>query len=293
MIVIDKDVNVMIFQTTINFPVSCYGFGMHGGKMSQVTFKPSKEDSGIVFIRTDIKTNNVIKADYSNVFETTLATTLANEHGVKIATVEHLMAALYSCKIDNIIIEIDGPEVPIMDGSSRPFIFMLECAGIQLLTKKKKHIKILKELVVEHNDTFIRVSPSNNLKIETSIEFDTKAIGKQYMLFDESVVFNKEIASARTFGFINDLKYLNSKGLALGVTLQNAIGIDENNSILTDLRFEDEFVRHKILDSVGDFYTAGNIIGHFRCHKTGHYMNNQILRKIFSDQNNYVECTLD
>jgi UDP-3-O-[3-hydroxymyristoyl] N-acetylglucosamine deacetylase len=269
--------------------MSCYGFGMHGGKMAHVTFKPAQEDVGIVFIRTDVKEGkNIIYADFNHVTETTLATTISNEYNVKVATIEHLMAALYSCNINNIIIEIDGPEIPIMDGSSRPFVFMLECAGIRTLPKTRKRIKILREIIVEHNDTFVRVEPHDSLKIETSIDFDTKAIGKQHLVFDENVKFSEDIAAARTFGFIDDLKYLNSKGLALGITLQNAIGIDENDAVLTDLRFEDEFVRHKILDAIGDFYTAGNIEGYFRCHKSGHYLNNQILRKIFADPNNYL-----
>jgi UDP-3-O-[3-hydroxymyristoyl] N-acetylglucosamine deacetylase len=280
----------MNFQRTINSPISCYGFGMHGGKMCQITFKPAKQDTGIVFIRSDVKeVDNVILASYQNVVETTLATTLSNKNNIKIATVEHLMAALYSSKIDNIIIEVDGPEIPIMDGSSRPFVFMLACAGTLQLSKKRKKIKILKELVVENDDTFIQVSPASNLKIETSIDFSSKAIGRQHMVYDESVVFDRDIASARTFGFIRDLKYLNSKGLALGINLQNAIGIDQNDNLLTDLRFKDEFVRHKILDSIGDFYTAGDIDGYFRCHKSGHYLNNQILRKVFSDPSNYLE----
>lgn len=280
----------MNLQTTINSPISCYGLGMHGGRMCQMTLKPAKQDTGIVFIRTDVKgVDNAIIADYQNVVETTLATTLSNASNIKVATVEHLMAALYSFKIDNIIIEIDGPEIPIMDGSSRPFVFMLYCSGTMELGKKRKKIKILKELSVENNDTFIQVQPAENLKIETSIDFSSKAIGKQHMIYDKEIAFEAEIAAARTFGFLGDLRYLNSKGLGLGINLQNAIGIDRNDNLLTDLRFEDEFVRHKILDSIGDFYTAGDIEGYFRCHKSGHYLNNQILRKIFSDPSNYLE----
>lgn len=278
----------MSLQTTINYPMSCYGFGMHSGKTCQVTLKPAKADEGIVFIRTDVvDINNAIYASYKNVAETHFSTNLVNQSNVKIATVEHLMAALYGSGIDNLIIEVDGPEIPIMDGSSRPFVFMLDCAGKRLLNKKKRHIKILKELTVEANDSYIHLSPSNNLKVEASIDFPTKAIGKQYMMFDDSASFENQIASARTFGFTSELKYLNSKGLGLGVSLQNAIGIDENDNVLTELRFDDEFVRHKILDSVGDFYTAGNFMGHFRCHKSSHYLNNQILHKIFESSNNY------
>jgi len=207
---------------------------------------------------------------------------------VQITTIEHLMAALYSFGVDNIIIEADGPEIPIMDGSSRPFIFLLECAGLKLLNKKKKQIKILKELRVEHKDSYITVEPAANFEIETSIEFNSKSIGYQHMIFNENSSFNEEIASARTFGFLSELQYLNSKGLGLGVTLQNAVGINEKDEIITELRYNDEFVRHKILDAIGDFYTLGHFIASkFRCHKSGHYLNNQILRHIMADSNNY------
>jgi len=259
--------------------------------MSQLILEPAPANTGIVFIRTDVTNHlNVIHATYNNVTETNLSTIVSNEHGIKVSTIEHLMAALYSFQIDNVIIKIDGPEVPIMDGSSRPFIFMLECAGTKILDAKRKSIKILKELEVSHNDAFIVVKPNNALEIDTSIDFASSIIGKQQMIFNSKSIFKEEIAAARSFGFVSDLKYLNSKGLALGVSLQNAIGIDEQDQALVDLRFEDEFVRHKILDSIGDFYTAGNVIGNFRCHKSGHFLNNQILREIFADSSNYTIC---
>jgi UDP-3-O-[3-hydroxymyristoyl] N-acetylglucosamine deacetylase len=197
------------------------------------------------------------------------------------------MAAFYGCKIDNVIAEVDGPEIPIMDGSSRPFIFMLECAGLSYLNKPKRYIKILKEIQVADGDSFIVTSPFSNLKIETFIDFASKSIGKQNRICHGLDDFNKNISSARTFGFVSELKYLNSKGLGLGINLHNAIGIDQDSNLLTELRFNDEFVRHKILDSIGDFYTAGNIVGNFKCHKSGHYLNNQILYEIFSSSNNY------
>jgi len=281
----------MNYQATICTSMSCYGKGVHGGRMSQLILEPAPANTGIVFIRTDVTNHlNVIHATYNNVTETNLSTIVSNEHGIKVSTIEHLMAALYSFQIDNVIIKIDGPEVPIMDGSSRPFIFMLECAGTKILDAKRKSIKILKELEVSHNDAFIVVKPNNALEIDTSIDFASSIIGKQQMIFNSKSIFKEEIAAARSFGFVSDLKYLNSKGLALGVSLQNAIGIDEQDQALVDLRFEDEFVRHKILDSIGDFYTAGNVIGNFRCHKSGHFLNNQILREIFADSSNYTIC---
>jgi len=281
----------MNYQATICTSMSCYGEGVHGGRMSQLILEPAPANTGIVFIRTDVTQHpNIIHATYNNVTETSLSTIVSNEHGVKVSTIEHLMAALYSFQIDNLIIKIDGSEVPIMDGSSRPFIFMLECAGTKLLDAKRKSIKVLKELEVSHGDAFITVKPDNSLEIDTSIDFASNIIGKQQMTFNSRSAFKDEIAAARSFGFVRDLKYLNSRGLALGVSLQNAVGIDEQDKALVDLRFEDEFVRHKILDSIGDFYTAGNVIGNFRCHKSGHFLNNQILRKIFADSSNYIVC---
>jgi UDP-3-O-[3-hydroxymyristoyl] N-acetylglucosamine deacetylase len=278
----------MNVQTTIDLPISCCGFGMHSGAMVQVVFKPSKANTGIVFVRTDVKSvDNVIFANYQNVIETHFATTISNASNIKIATIEHLMAAIYACGIDNLIIEVDGPEIPIMDGSSKPFIFMIECSGIKYLDAKKAQIKLLKEITIEDNGAYIVAGPCERLEIQTSIEFTSKSIGKQSRRCISISDFKQNISDARTFGFIKELKYLNSKGLGLGVSLQNGIGIDENDQLLTKLRYSDEFVRHKILDTVGDLYTAGSIIGHFECYKSGHYLNNQILRKIFSSASNY------
>ena len=279
----------MIMQTTIKFPMSCYGFGIHSGRPVQLTIKPAKQDQGIVFIRTDVNgIDNIVQANYANVCETMLATTICNGSGVKVATIEHFMAAVWSSGIDNMIVELDGPEIPIMDGSSRPFMFMLACGVVTNLNKKKKRIKILKEVFIQNDDAYISVEPNNTFAIQASIEFASKAIGKQSMLFDQNVNFKDEICAARTFGFVNELKYLNSKGLGLGANLDNAVGIDENDELVSKLRFENEFIRHKILDAIGDFATAGLINAHFRSHKSGHNLNNQILHKIFSNSNNYT-----
>jgi UDP-3-O-[3-hydroxymyristoyl] N-acetylglucosamine deacetylase len=284
----------MQFQTTIQNPVSCYGIGVHSGKRTQLTLKPAKAGTGVVFIRTDITSlSNDIAASYINVSETMLSTTISNDAHSKVSTIEHLMAALSGCNVHNVIVELDGEEVPIMDGSSRPFVFMLECAGTKVLDVPVPHLQILREVAVSHNDAYAMLEPSDHFSINMTIDFDNKVIGKQERVFCSADSFKDSLSSARTFGFLHELEYLKSKGLAKGASLENAVGIEDDKILNEDgLRFEDEFVRHKLLDAVGDFYTAGNlIIGSFSCYKTGHALNNQLLRKLFSDPQNYKLIT--
>lgn len=281
----------LVLQTTIASPVSCYGIGVHSGRKTQLTLKPAKANTGILFIRSDItQVDNAIKATYDNVFETRLSTSIRNNATkIHISTIEHLMAALWGCGIHNVIVEVDGEEVPIMDGSSKPFVFMIECAGVLLLKEKQKSLKLLKDIHIQENGAEIFARPSNRSNIELSIDFDSPAIGKQQITFQESHKFKEEIADSRTFGFVRDLDYLLSKGLAKGASLDNTIGI-ENDKVINSggLRYDNEFVRHKLLDLLGDLYSAGgNFIGEIKGHKTSHYLNNEFLRKIFSDQSAY------
>jgi UDP-3-O-[3-hydroxymyristoyl] N-acetylglucosamine deacetylase len=277
-------------QTTIERPMSCYGIGVHSGERTQLTLKPARANTGIVCIRSDVScVNNVVEVTYKNVSETVLSTTIQNDAAIKISTIEHLMAALWGCGIDNVIIELDGPEVPIMDGSSKPFVFLIECAGTKILNTTRKIFTILKDISVSHNDSEIIVTPNDTFAVNVSIEFESKAIGKQNMCINDPSSFKEEISSARTFGFIHEIDYLRSKGLAKGASLENAVGI-KNDTIMNQegLRFSNEFARHKLLDSVGDFYTAGGIIlANFVCTKPGHHLNNILLREIFDNTNNY------
>ncbi|XVN42904.1 MAG: UDP-3-O-acyl-N-acetylglucosamine deacetylase [Candidatus Rickettsia vulgarisii] len=278
-------------QITIENPVSCYGIGVHSGKITQLTLKPANENTDIVFIRTDVREEiNFIYANPLNVTDTTLSTTIENEHKISISTIEHLMAAIWGCGIDNIIVEIDGPEVPVMDGSSKPFVFMIEYAGRLLQNAPKKYLKILKEVRAIHKDCELICTPSNVMNVDLTINFDSKAIGKQNLIFSEKDSFNKEIADARTFGFVHELEYLKSKGLAQGASLENAIGIDQDTIINPDgLRYKDEFVRHKLLDLFGDLYTTGtHIIADINGYKTSHALNNQLLRQIYMDSSSYA-----
>ncbi len=279
-------------QTTIRYPASCYGIGVHSGQKVQVTLKPAKQDQGIVFIRTDIKaSDNYVRAAYNSVVDTNLCTTLANPgNKFSVSTIEHLMAAIWGCGIDNLIVEIDGPEVPIMDGSSQPFVFMIECAQKTLLLNTKKQIKINREVFVEGAGGATNlVSPADYFSIALEIDFDSKLIQKQSIEYHNKELFNSQVASARTFGFLADLEYLQGIGLAKGASLDNSIGLDKDNILNHDgLRFQDEFVRHKLLDALGDFYLANcEIIGSFSCIKPGHHLNNLLIRKIFENPNNY------
>lgn len=273
-------------QTTIQNPISCYGIGVHSGNKTQLTLKPAAANVGIVFIRTDVtEVDNHVAASYVNVSDTSLATSISNAAGVKIITIEHLMAAFWGCGIDNVFVEIDGAEVPVMDGSSKPFVFMIECSGKKILNAPKKYLRLLKEIRVEDQGCIIEGTPSSNTVIDLTIDFQSIAIGRQNLIFSGMESFKDEIADARTFGFLHELDYLQSKGLAKGASLDNAIGIDKDIILNHDgLRHENEFVRHKMLDLLGDFYTAGgSFIGDLKGYKTSHSLNNQFLRKLFSD----------
>ncbi len=280
----------MLLQTTIANSISCYGIGVHSGKKTQVTLKSAPKDTGVIFIRTDVHlVDNKIQASYKNVFDTNLSTSIKNIAGTKVSTIEHLMAAIWGCNISNIIVEIDGPEVPIMDGSSQPFVFMIECAGIKKLTTPRKHLKLLKNIKIIDNGCEIIATPADDLHIDLAIDFNSLAIGKQQFSFSKNSNFIKDIADSRTFGFVHELDYLQSKGLAKGASLDNAIGID-GDVILNHngLRHEDEFVRHKLLDLAGDLFSSGGgFIGKINGLKTSHSLNNQFLHKIFNDPYSY------
>ncbi len=274
-------------QTTINTPMSCYGITMHSGILVQLTLKPSKANTGIVFIRTDVKKNNYIFARYDTVSSTTFCTTIANEYKVSVSTIEHLMAAIWGQKIDNLIIELDGPEVPIMDGSSQPFLFLLECAGKKYLSEPRKYIKLRKDIELIDNNKYIYAKPADSFELNMNIDFEHQIIGKQSIVFKGE--FKQDLAAARTFGFTKDIELLQKRGLALGASLNNAVGISDESIVNPEgLRFEDEFVRHKALDVIGDFFLIqGHLLASIDCGCNSHSFNNKFIRKIFSDQSNY------
>ena len=281
-------------QQTIEDSIFVKGIGLHSGKGVELKLEPAEVDNGIKFIRVDSKKNNIIEAIWSNVSETLLSTTISNEHGLKISTIEHLMSALSGLHIDNLNIYINAAEVPIMDGSSRPFVDMIEKIGIKEQNKKRKFLNVKKIIEVSINNSSAKIIPNHQFSIDFEIDFPSQLVSKQscqLQLINGN--YKTDISAARTFGFEKDVEHLRSNGLALGGSLDNAVVVGENEILNKDgLRYTDEFVRHKILDSIGDLYLAGSpIIGYFYGNKSGHYLNNQLLRKLFSDETNYEYVT--
>ena len=278
------------FQKTLNSEVVCEGIGLHSGKKTSIKIIPAEVNTGITFIRQDLSTNREVKATYENVCDTKLGTTISNNVGHKVQTIEHLMAAFMGLKIDNAQVLLSGSEIPIMDGSSRIFIDLINSVGIKEQFTKKKVIKILKEVSFFQKNSSIIALPSDNFSIDYQIDFDDPAIGiqnKKVTLMGDN--FDKEIGSARTFGMLNEVEYMHKNGLALGGSINNAIVVDKGKILNDDgLRFEDEFVRHKILDLCGDFYLSGfQILGSVVAKCAGHDINNKFLWKLFSDDSNY------
>ena len=282
--------NINQNQQTINKEITFSGIGLHSGKKADVIIRPSKEDSGITFIRTDIKNNNVIEAIWKNVSSTILSTTIENNNKVSVSTIEHLMSALSGMHIDNAIILINGPEVPIMDGSSMPFVNLFEEAGITKQNKPRKIIKINEEVSVSKDDSYVKILPNKQFSIDFEIDFESNIINKQacqLQLLNGN--YKSDISSARTFGFEKDVNELRANGFALGGSLDNAVVVGEKNILNKEgLRFADEFVRHKILDSIGDLYLAGMPVqGYFYGKKSGHYLNIELLKKLLSDNTKF------
>ncbi len=272
------------YQRTLAQPVSCVGMGLHGGKRVSLRIKPASPNAGIVFIRTDLPGRPEILASVENVVDTTLATTLGR-NGTRVSTVEHLMAALAGMGIDNAEIEVDAPEVPIMDGSSAPFVFLLKSVGTRVQAAPKRFIIVRKPLELRDGDKYLAITPALELKIDFSIAFDHPLLQEQkHTLTFSDRAFVREISRARTFGFLHEVEAMQKRGFALGGSLENAVVVDRFRILNEDgLRYRDEFVRHKILDLVGDVALLGKpIIGHFKAEKSGHALNNSFLRKLLA-----------
>jgi UDP-3-O-[3-hydroxymyristoyl] N-acetylglucosamine deacetylase len=276
----------MFLQRTLKNEIACNSVGLHSGRKIRMAIRPAGVDEGIVFVRTDLSGGNKIKADVHNVTDTTLATTIGS-NGVTVSTVEHLMSAFSGMGVDNAIVEVNASELPIMDGSAQPFVELLKNVGTRLQGKVKRLLVIKSEVSVSDGEGTAAFLPSPEFQITYNIEFKHKEIGSQSYHFKFSdVSYEKEICAARTFGFLRDVEYLQAKGLALGGSLKNAIVLDENRIINKEgLRFPDEFVRHKILDSIGDLSLLGiPIIGHFVASKSGHRLNNLLLKELLLRQ---------
>jgi UDP-3-O-[3-hydroxymyristoyl] N-acetylglucosamine deacetylase len=276
----------MIFQTTLKDPVICSGIGLHSGLPAHMTIRPAVPDTGIVFIRRDVEKKVRIRAHIDNVVDATLATTIAQE-GVKVSTVEHLMAAFAGVGVDNAEVELDAPEVPIMDGSSGPFNALLKNAGVRVQDRSKKFIIVRHPVTVTEGDRQATFLPSNDFKLSYTIDFRHPLISNQFYLIQISNGnFEREICRARTFGFLREYETLKSKGFARGGSLENAVVVGDSG-ILNEggLRFADEFVRHKILDSIGDLWLMGaQVIGHFIGYKSGHTLNHKLIHKLLAQK---------
>jgi UDP-3-O-[3-hydroxymyristoyl] N-acetylglucosamine deacetylase len=277
-------------QRTIHKSISCFGVGVHSGDTINMRLCPAEAGTGVVFKKVDAGGEFIgyVQASYDRVSSTTLNTTISSEDGkVTIATIEHLMAALWGCGIDNILIEINGNELPIMDGSSEHFVFMIECAGIYEQHAGRKIIEVLKKVEVNDGFACASISPSDSFSVSMEIDFKDTIISKQKYFFDSNhSSFKKELCRARTFGFLHEVEQLRKMGLAKGGSLDNAIVISEDKILNEEgLRYRDEFVRHKALDSIGDLYLAGGFIkGHFEGIKSGHKIHNELLSKFFATE---------
>ena len=276
----------MIRQRTLKNIIRATGVGLHTGEKVYLTLRPAPVDTGIVFQRVDLDPVVTVPARPENVSDTRLSTTL-EQNGVKISTVEHLMSAFAGLGIDNAYVELSAPEVPIMDGSAGPFVFLLQSAGILEQDALKQFMRIKKPLVVEDGDKWVRFEPFNGFKVSFAIDFDHPILqnSTQNASVDFSTTsFVKEVSRARTFGFMDDLEALRNAGLAQGGSFDNAIVMDSFHILNDDgLRYEDEFVKHKVLDAIGDLYLLGYpLIGAFSAHKSGHELNNKLLRKLIA-----------
>ncbi len=274
-------------QHTIKKSIRTSGTGLHSGKPIALALHPAKAGSGVLFVRTDLQGDNKIPALWNHVVDTRLCTVISNTSGASVGTIEHLMAALRGCAIDNVVVELDGPEVPAMDGSSKPFVDMIDKAGIAAQAAPRRAIRILKEITVTEEGKRVTLKPAEEFIFSGEIDFDHPDIGHQrYEIRLLNGNFKHDLADSRTFGFFHEVEMMRKAGLALGGSLENAIVLDKDSVMNPDgLRHSDEFIRHKLLDAVGDMYLAGMpILGAYEGVRGGHALNNNVLRKLFATE---------
>ena len=280
----------LLTQKTIKNNVRFQGIGLHTGKLSNLCIKSSEPDTGIVFKRVDLTKNNLVYPNFNNVSNTSLNTTISNEQGVKVSTIEHLMGALFGLGIDNAIIEIDNEEVPILDGSAKEFISKILASGFTVSNKPIKIIKINKKIEIKEDERFISIEPSKlSLDIDFELKYKNQIIGNQNNKVNVYEDDLEQIFNSRTFCLFEDIEAIKKNGLAKGGSLDNAIVV-KDNEILNDegLRNSKEFVNHKILDCIGDLYTCGyRMVASIKCSQGGHYFTNKLMRKIFENKDNF------
>ncbi|MFZ0501994.1 MAG: UDP-3-O-acyl-N-acetylglucosamine deacetylase [Steroidobacteraceae bacterium] len=287
----------MVGQRTLKNSIRATGVGLHTGKKVLMTLRPAPPNTGIVFRRTDLPQAVDVVAHAENVGDTTLGTTLSRGK-TRVSTVEHLLSAFAGLGIDNAFVELSAPEVPIMDGSAGPFVFLLQSAGIEEQSEPKHFIRIKKRLRVEDGDKWAEFSPFDGFKVNFEIEFNHpifKRRAQKASMDFSTTSFLKEVSRARTFGFMRDLEWLRERNLALGGNLDNAVVLDDFRVLNEDgLRYEDEFVKHKILDAIGDLYLLGHsLIGEFSGHKSGHALNNRLLRALLADVSTWEKVAFE
>jgi len=278
--------NGFLRQRTLKNSIHCSGIGLHSGVKVNMTLHPAEADTGIRFRRNGTVQRTEVAAIWQNAIETPLSTTLMGEADIKIGTIEHLLSALSGCAIDNVVIELNGPEVPAMDGSSAPFVFLIECAGSVTQDAPRQALEIRRDITVSDSRRAVTAMPGRGLSIDFEIDFDNAAVARQRWSFQVTQAsYKQEVSRARTFGFLEDVDRLREMGLALGGSLDNAIVID-GDQVLNDggLRYDNEFVRHKVLDLIGDLALIGGpVIGKFCCTRTGHSMTLRLLQALFAD----------
>lgn len=287
----------MIKQRTLKNVIRATGVGLHTGKKVYLTLRPAPVDTGIVFRRVDLSQPVEIKARPENVGDTRLSTTLV-KGDVRISTVEHLLSALAGLGIDNAYVDLSAPEVPIMDGSAGPFVFLVQSAGIEEQNAPKRFIRIKRAVSIEEGDKWARFEPFDGFKVGFFIDFDHPVFhshGQSAEIDFSTTSFVREVSRARTFGFMRDIEQLRAAELALGGSLDNAVVVDDYRILNEDgLRYEDEFVKHKVLDAIGDLYLLGHsLIGAFRGHKSGHALNNRLLRALMADEDAWEHVTFE
>ena len=288
----------MIKQRTLKNVIRATGVGMHTGEKVLMTLRPAPANSGIIFRRVDLDPIVEIKADPYRVGDTALSTTLVDDGGARVATIEHLMSALAGLGIDNLYIDLSASEVPIMDGSAGPFAFLVQSAGIAEQAAPKRFIRIRKTVEVHDGDRWVRFEPYEGFRVKFTIEFDHPVIRSHSCKADldfSTTSYLKEVARARTFGFMRDIEFLRQRNLVLGGSLDNAVVLDDYRVLNENgLRYDDEFVKHKVLDAIGDLYLLGrNPIGAFTGHKSGHELNNQLVRTLLADEAAWEEVTFE
>jgi len=287
----------MVRQRTLKKMISATGVGLHNGEKVTLTLRPAAADTGIVFKRVDLPEPNTIQATPHAVHDTRMCSAL-EVGGARVATVEHIMSAIAGLGIDNVVIEVNASEIPIMDGSAVPFVFLLQEAGIEELDAPKKFIRIKKKVEVIEGDKWVHFEPYHGFKIDFTIDFNHPVFehsGNNFRIDFALDSYIQEISRARTFGFMHEVEFLRSNGLARGGSLDNAIVLDEYRVLNADgLRYDDEFVKHKILDAIGDLYMLGHpILGAFYAYKSGHALNNQLLRALLKDSDAWEFVTFE